>query len=723
MQRWKAALAISGIGALTPGAFATEPVPGRATAPAPATTPTRMAPLPFQTPGEMRRHHEQQGLDHSVARRWNEVVLHAIRNDFARPTVHARNLYHTSAAMWDAWAAYDTGVSDPVLHQEKIVSETPDNDRETAISYAVYRIIEHRFAQSPGAPSIQAQAKILMADLGLDPEITTTLGDTPHALGNRIAQTYIDYGLSDGANEVDDYENILYFPVNLPLLMTDPGNPDLFFPNRWQPLALDTFIDQSGNPVPTGALEFLSPEWGNVSPFSLEEESDKQTLIRDFFPWNVWVDPGAPPTTDSDPARYKWGFMMVLTWSAHLAPTDGVLWDISPASIGNASLPALADEQAYYDWLEGGDWGQGWDLNPVTGEPYEAQIVPRGDYGRILAEFWADGPDSETPPGHWFAILNDVMDHPQFIRRFMGQGETLGALAYDVRAYLALGGAMHDAAVAAWSVKGYYDYIRPVSVIRWLAMNGQCSDPDLPSYSQDGIELVPGVVELITAQTTAQGERHAHLAGQEGKIAAYVWRGPDFIADPDTTEAGVGWILAENWWPYQRPSFVTPPFAGYVSGHSTYSRAAAELLTLLTGDPFFPGGMGEFAAPRNEFLVFEDGPSVDVTLQWATYRDASDQCSLSRIWGGIHPPADDIPGRRMGLYIGPKAFHHARRHFLGLISCPVDFNADGAASFPDLPAFLTLFAQGDMLADANSDDQVTFADIAAFLTAFGNGCP
>ena len=75
--------------------------------------------------------------------------------------------------------------------------------------------------------------------------------------------------------------------------------------------------------------------------------------------------------------------------------------------------------------------------------------------------------------------------------------------------------------------------------------------------------------------------------------------------------------------------------------------------------------MGEFQAPKNEFLVFEDGPSVDVTLQWATYRDASDQTSLSRIWGGIHPPADDIPGRRIGAKIGPAAFHLADTYFNG----------------------------------------------------------
>ncbi len=88
-------------------------------------------------------------------------------------------------------------------------------------------------------------------------------------------------------------------------------------------------------------------------------------------------------------------------------------------------------------------------------------------------------------------------------------------------------------------------------------------------------------------------------------------------------------------------------------------------LTRLTGDEFFPGGLGTFEAPQNEFLVFEDGPGVDITLQWATYRDASDQCSLSRIWGGIHPPADDIPGRVIGEKIGVDAFQLAERYFSG----------------------------------------------------------
>jgi hypothetical protein len=127
----------------------------------------------------------------------------------------------------------------------------------------------------------------------------------------------------------------------------------------------------------------------------------------------------------------------------------------------------------------------------------------------------------------------------------------------------------------------------------------------------------------------------------------------------------VGWILAENWWPYQQPTFVTPPFAGFVSGHSTFSRAAATVLAKFTGSEFFPGGMGTFDAPKNAFLEFEAGPSVDVQLQWATYYDAADETSISRIYGGIHPTQDDIPGRFIGARVGEDAYAFAMRHFAG----------------------------------------------------------
>ena len=49
------------------------------------------------------------------------------------------------------------------------------------------------------------------------------------------------------------------------------------------------------------------------------------------------------------------------------------------------------------------------------------------------------------------------------------------------------------------------------------------------------------------------------------------------------------------------------------------------MLTALTGDEYFPGGMSQFEIKANEYLVFEEGPSVDMTLQWATYRDAAER--------------------------------------------------------------------------------------------------
>jgi hypothetical protein len=650
--------------------------------------------------------------DHSVARRWNESLLEAIRNDFARPTVHARNLFHVSVAMWDAGAAYDDG-ADAWLVDESIESGDVQADREKAISYAAYRVLSARFASSPGAKESLALFDELMTasppvGLGYDADDTSTEGDGAAAVGNRIAEAVLAFGLTDGANEKNDYENLHYEPVNPPLVPALPGNPDIIDPNRWQPLALEFYVDQSGNIIVGGYPSALSPEWGIVTPFSLITD-DLTIYERDGFDYWVYHDPGPPPYINGPgDAEYKAGFEQVLEFSSVLDPFDGVMIDISPASRGNSTL--------------GTNDGTGYDVNPITGKLYDPQEVPAGDYYRILAEFWADGPDSETPPGHWFTILNYVSDHPDVVKQLGGEGPVLDDLEWDVKTYLAMGGAMHDVAIASWGVKGWYDYIRPVSAIRYMCDRGQCTDPKMPSYHPEGINLKSGVIELVTEETTAPGERHAHLAGSEGKIAAYAWRGPDYITNPDNDTAGVGWILAENWWPYQRPSFVTPPFPGYVSGHSTYSRAAAEVMTLLTGSAFFPGGLGEFPCPQNTFLVFEEGPSVDVTLQWAKYGDAADECSLSRIYGGIHPRADDIPGRLMGAVIGPEAFHHAELYFGGRISCPSDLDGDRDVGVDDLVTVILAWGTDSREADVTLDGIVDVDDLVAVIVSWG-GCP
>lgn len=635
---------------------------------------------------------------HSIAREWNEMLIFAIRGDFGRPTIHARNLFHTSVVMYDAWAAYDDEAT-PYLLGKTVGNFTCPFDgvptptdvqaaREEAISFAAYRLLKHRFANSPGNTNpnffTSQQLDFKMLQLGYDINNISTdysTGD-PAALGNYIASQMIGFGYQDGSNEQFNYANLYYQPVNPPLVTKLVGNPDLLDYNRWQPLTLDVFIDQNGIPIPFNTPPALTPEWGNLVPFALDDE-DKVTYQRDGHDWNVFHDPGAPPRLDLNGeqqlnAEYAWNFALVAAWSGHLEPDDNVIWDISPASIGGmdvSNLPTTFDEyQQFYKLEEGGtNFSDGYSLNPKTGQPYAPQYVTRGDYTRVLAEFWADGPNSDTPPGHWFEILNYVMDHPQFVRKYRGQGEVVDTLEYDVKAYFMLGGALQDAAITAWAIKGYYDGIRPISAVRGMAELGQSTDPSQPNYHPAGLPLIPGFIEVIEAGDPLAGAFNENV----GQLKIWGWRGPDYIANPATDAAGVDWILAKYWWPYQRPTFVSPPFPGYISGHSTYSRTAAEVLTALTGDPFFPGGMSEFVCNQNQFLVFEEGPSQTITLQWATYRDASDQCSLSRIWGGIHPPVDDIPGRKIGVELAAEAVTHAETYFFK------DEDNDGFYSYQD----------------------------------------
>ncbi|MHB0754890.1 FG-GAP-like repeat-containing protein [Polaribacter sp. M15] len=616
----------------------------------------------------------------SIARIWNEALLEAIRKDFARPTVHARNLFHTSVALFDSWAIYNNTARPyfigNTVHgftsnlKEFTPLETEDVSQKKAMSYAVYRLLMHRFKNSPGAEKSLERFSLIMDQLGFDTSFTSVDYETGDAaaLGNYIGQKLIEYGKNDGSNEGNDYENSFYEPVNSALNLSVFGQPTgLSNPNRWQPLSFNTFIDQSGNLFTGSVPSFLGAEWGNVLPFALSE-SDSELFERNGEAYRVYHNPGQPPelditnkTTAND--EYKWNFSLVSVWGSHLDPSDGVVLDISPNTIGNIDIQnmpkSFSDFPDFYNLIEGGDISKGHSVNPSTGQPYDVQMVPRGDYGRVLAEFWADGPDSETPPGHWFTILNYVSDHPKLEKKFNGQGAILSSLEWDVKAYFILAGAMHDAAISAWGIKGWYDYIRPISAIRYMCELGQSTNPDLDNYHIGGIPLIEGFIETVEVGDALSGINNQNV----GKIKLYSWKGHDFISNSETDVAGVGWILAENWWPYQRPSFVTPPFAGYVSGHSTFSRAAAEVMTLITGDEFFPGGIGEFVAKKDEFLVFEKGPSVDVVLQWATYRDASDQTSLSRIWGGIHPPADDLPGRFIGEKVGVEAYNFGIPYF------------------------------------------------------------
>jgi hypothetical protein len=635
---------------------------------------------------------------HSVARIWNETLLDAIRKDRPKPPVHARNLFHLSVAMWDAWATYDP-VADGFVTTEKNTAPDVLAARNEAISYAAYRLLLHRFPGigytpagdpcQPGALVSQAVFEQTMLDLGFDPSITTTVGDTPAAVGNRIGQAVIDYGLADGAAEGFDLcypDPSGYTSFNDELIIYLFGtNQSVNDPNHWQKLAFEFQVSQNDIPEASKVQAFVGVAWGGVKGFAVTDADIPP--LPPVVPCVLYpgapqphFDPGCPPQLGGVGDETVVDAMVeVIRLNSYATPDETTILDHSPSVYGNNPL--------------GSDAGTGHGINPFTGLPYDPNPMTLGDFTRVNAEFWADGPNSETPPGHWNTLANYVTDHPGLgEKRLFGTGPLLDDLEWDVKLYLALNGATHDAAIGAWGTKNYYDSSRPITLIRYMAEQGQRTDPGLPHYSPIGLPLEDGLIELITDASVAPGGKFEHLkafcdAGNEvqdkpcdtdadciddlgtpgtclssvDKIAIRGWLGSP--ADPDNEVGGVDWILAEGWLPYQLKTFVTPPFPGYTSGHSTYSRSAAEVLTCFTGSEYFPGGLGEFVALQNAYLSFELGPTETVHLQWASYFDAADEAGTSRRYGGIHPFYDDYPARVMGSKIGKAACAKALEYF------------------------------------------------------------
>ena len=251
----------------------------------------------------------------SIARKWIEILLDAIRNDLARPPVHARNLFHLSSIFYDSFV-----IKERVSNQKNLTpyllnktvngsnftfefpesfDDNYDEYLEKIISYSSYNFIKHRFKNSVGQSKTLRSLDSLMVILDYDINFNDNdyrSGD-PKSVGNYLAELYIDYGFVDNSNEINDYSSNYYKPINPPLDLSKNGNPDIIDPNRWQPLKILNFIDQSGNLI-EGIPEFISPEWGNVLPFALSEE-DLVLKVRDDDIYKVYHDPGVPPLLDT----------------------------------------------------------------------------------------------------------------------------------------------------------------------------------------------------------------------------------------------------------------------------------------------------------------------------------------------------------------------------------------------------------------------------------------
>ncbi len=180
-------------------------------------------------------------------------------------------------------------------------------------------------------------------------------------------------------------------------------------------------------------------------------------------------------------------------------------------------------------------------------------------------------------------------------------------LDQDAKVHFAVSNALLDAGIASWNAKRAHEFVRPVTAVRTLK-----------------------------AGTTIKA-----------------WAGP---------HQGTRTIPAEQFVSY----IATPPHPDYLSGHSTFSGAAARVLRLFTGSntlqlsvTFAKGGS-----------VVEPGsvPAVPLRVSWPTYTDAADEAGLSRMLGGIHFRDANRDGLALGTAVGSTTWSTAQTYFTGKAS-------------------------------------------------------
>ncbi|MDQ6713887.1 MAG: vanadium-dependent haloperoxidase [Candidatus Dormibacteraeota bacterium] len=304
--------------------------------------------------------------------------------------------------------------------------------------------------------------------------------------------------------------------------------------------------------------------------------------------------PGAKfdPATIRDPDRWQPLRYVDATGAVVTQPFVGAQWQhVTPFALTNVAqlrsptAPARHGSQAYES----------------QARALLALSAGLTDEQKMIAEYWADGPHSELPPGHWDLFA-------QYVSRRDHHGAHRHGVDADVKLFFALTNAVFDASICCWDNKRFFDSVRPITAIRYL------------------------------------------FRGQQVRA----WGGP---------YQGTRLIDGADWFPYQASTFPTPPFPEYSSGHSTFSAAGAGILRLFTeSDDFgasvtFPAGSSKFEAG----VV----PAGDVTLCWETFSEAANQAGLSRRYGAIHFEQGDLDARAAGRLVAKQAWTKAQSYISG----------------------------------------------------------
>ena len=236
------------------------------------------------------------------------------------------------------------------------------------------------------------------------------------------------------------------------------------------------------------------------------------------------------------------------------------------------------------------------------------------DEQKAIAEFWAAGPGTVSPLGLWDQFAQDVSNKKNY------------KLDDDVKLFFALNNAYLDASIVGWDAKVTFNSERPVTAIHYLASKGL--------FPNDGVNF------RTNAETGVQ--------------EIYAWAGPG---------KGSQWIPGTEWRTYLT---ITPPFAEFVSGHSIFSGAAAEILRKFTGSDRFDDSR---TVSRNSQIEL-GGFSSDITLHWDTFTQAVEEAGISRLYGGLHFDDGNLVGQTLGQEAAKLSWQKAQFYIRGRRKVP-----------------------------------------------------
>lgn len=332
---------------------------------------------------------------------WDRAVQQAVIDTAPGPTIASRAYSMVHTAMFDAWAAYDPQAIATQLEDElqRPPEEIQEDNKIEAMSFAAYRVLSDLF------PDRVEVFDELMVELGLDPDNTTTDVTTPAGIGNVSARALLELRHQDGSHQLGD---VPYDPGSDYQSVNEPGHA--LHIEHWTPEYIP--IDAADPDAPV--QKFLTPHWGDVTPFTLESgDRFRPEPPQPFLLVEGEIDPEAKTIQLED---------------------TGEIVPISKDLIGSVINPEFINQAEK--------------IVEVSGNLTDEQ--------KIIAEFWEDAEGTSFPPGTW-------MTFGQFV-----SARDNNTLDEDAQMFFALGNAVFDAGVATWSAKKFYDYTRPIRAIRTL---------------------------------------------------------------------------------------------------------------------------------------------------------------------------------------------------------------------------------------------------------------